>query len=178
VGHVDRRHFDPIAAYPSVAEHAGYEAKLLRMEARYVRDDGTIDVEASNINVHQAVVQYDFVRPIIPPNPRAHFTGITESLLPPSIEWLRDWDGLAVRPVKVGGLYLTATAAGDDAPSHAIPFPVCSFALLWSRAKERGAPPSTTATITYDAAGYDVRIDGTQLRLVFDQQCREVATTS
>jgi hypothetical protein len=66
----------------------------------------------------------------------------------------------------------------SDAPTHAIPPPRCGFAALWSQAKERGASPSATATITYEAAGYDLRIDGTALALAFDHECRELRSTS
>jgi len=171
---IDRRHFDPVASYASVAARAGYEAQLVRIEARYVRDDGTVDSEAAYVNAWQPVVQYDFVKPIVPPNPRARYTMLLLSLLAPHVEWLPDWNGDAVRPTMVDGLYLRASGATDEAPAGATTPPRCSFGALWALAKGRGAPSNATATITYDAAGYDVSIDGTALRLAVDHDCREV----
>jgi len=46
--------------------------------------------------------------------------------------------------------------------------PACSFARLWTEAKQRGAPAGSVAVITYDASGYEFRIDGTEVRLRFD----------
>ena len=43
----DPTRFDPVASYPAVLAFAGDGAELLEFEARYVRADGTMDLNAS-----------------------------------------------------------------------------------------------------------------------------------
>src|SRR5262245_34919173 len=58
----DVHRFDPIAAYPAVAAAAGPKARMVKLEAHYVRENGTQDLEASYVGFGD-VDQYTLLRP-------------------------------------------------------------------------------------------------------------------
>src|SRR4051812_7881088 len=55
----DAAHFDPVASYPSVLDYAGTGAKLISVNAYYVRSDGTVELNASYSPA--PYVDYEFV---------------------------------------------------------------------------------------------------------------------
>jgi hypothetical protein len=174
----DVHRFDPIAAYPAVAASAGPRARLVKLEARYVREDGTQDLEASYVGFGD-VDQYTLLRangaredPSVPVGARrqpAPFELVRVGIQKP--HWVsQSINGHKPQQKKHLGME-TRVAGSGDTKDGAVD-PGCSFAKLWTVAKEHGAPKGAVAAITYDKTGYDFRIDGTDVHLRFDASCQ------
>ncbi|MCL1636130.1 hypothetical protein M2650_16025 [Luteimonas sp. SX5] len=179
----DPRRFDPVAAYATVAAFAGNDARLTRLTARFVRSDGTLDLEADYRPSPNA--QYRFVREVAAPAdapPIGAGSGADGRWYEQvQVEVSRPWEFRSVRSIGGGGsasyqyfnrgMQRKADAPTGRAPAAAVAAPACPFARLWADAIAHGAPTSAVATIEYDARGYDFRIDGLGLALRFDPDC-------
>ncbi len=183
----DPSHFDPVVAFPKVADYAGSSKTFQALLAAYVREDGTIDLKAKYIDVDDVhVVDYVFVEwgPRSPdadfpigargpeaPQGKSMFVSITRSRLTHEDGsyfqgGMRRW---------VGEPSWTRLLPKDVHPwkySHGpMPAPRCPFAQLWAVARQRGAPAGAVAVIVYDPTGYYFRIDGNPFKLNFDANC-------
>jgi len=169
----DVRRFDPFSAFPLVAAFAGGSARLIRAGAHYVREDGTVDLEASYIPEGEHGAYYSLVRPVSANGPigaAAHFQGVAVWVRRPGFRTERSggpfqsvtWDR---------GMTLEGTWPADDYAKDVVPAPTCSLLNLWSMAKQHGASGGAVAVIVYDRAGYDFKIAGTSFHYVFDTEC-------
>lgn len=159
----DPAHFDPIAALPEVKKYAGEDVHLIDVYARYVRSDGTLDLNAK----YEPYVTYRFYRKLDAPPPDAPplgagggaqwFLPITVRLQTPEMAFLT--------------MHRYELAPTSDPPQADVPEPTCSFAALWSIAIEREAPPEAVAVIQYGSSGYSFSIEDTNIRLRFDHNC-------
>lgn len=169
--------FDPVSSYPAVAAAAGPGAHLVKLEARFVREDGTQDLEASYIG-HSAVNTYRFLRPsgkredpsvpIGARAPVAPFELVEVTIQKPHYV-SQSINGQEPQKKKHRGMALGVRSSADSKDSIAAPG--CSFTKLWAVAKQHRAPAGSVAAITYDASGYELRIDGTDVLLRFDGSC-------
>jgi hypothetical protein len=175
-GEVNR--FDPVATYPAVAAAAGAEAHLVKLEARFVREDGTQDMEASYVG-NGAVNSYTFLRastksedPSVPLGARppvAPFETVEITVQKP--HWVsQSINGGEPEQKKHRGMAVSVQSFGSSTEGR-VAAPTCAFSKLWALALERGAPKGAVAVITYDAKGYELRIDGTGFRARFDAAC-------
>ncbi len=178
----DARAFDPFAALPAVADHAGPGARLVSIEVSLVRADGTLDLKASY--TPKPSVEYTFAREVPRPGnaPPVGAGGTSNG------PWHQE---ITIRAYEPGQRRQRTTTGGDvsttvrytnkgldrtsSAPSSApvtfVEAPACSLASLWEVAKTRGAPADAVARITYDAKGYRFSITGTRVSLEFDATC-------
>jgi len=169
--------FDPIGSLSAVTAFAGSGAKLVRLEAKFVREDGTQDLEASYVG-YVSSDTYDFARPTgsavdpsVPVGARptvAPFEGIAVTIQKP--HWVsQSVNGQQPEQKKHKGMAV-GPGGGGSMKVPAGP-PVCSFKKLWAAARGHGAPAGAVAVITFDAKGYEFRIDGTPVHMQFDGQC-------
>lgn len=182
----DPRRFDPVARHGEVAAFAGSGVRLSALDARFVRSDGTLDLEAEYRPSPNA--RYDFVREVAAPaNAPPLGAGSSadgrwyEAI---EVEVSRPWEFRSVRRVGAGGsasyqyfnrgMRRQADPPSGRAPAATIAPPTCAFARLWAQAIARGAPASAVAHIRYDARGYAFDIDGTRVSLRFDNDCNPI----
>jgi len=181
----DPTRFDPVAAFPKAAAYAGPSTKFLALDANYVREDGTVDLEARYVPDSVSTIYY-----FVQPQPSSDDTDV-----PIGVRTVRrskflevfigirrtDWDHFD------GGWFhggMSRSTTNDsiiygDTQAHPVPEtfdtptppPRCSFAKLWAIARQRGAPAGAVAVIAYDSTGYRFRIDGTPFRVDFDTDC-------
>jgi hypothetical protein len=175
----DTRRFDPIAALPAVKTFAGGGAELVSIDALYVREDGTQDLEASYAGNNDSTTYHlvransekvDTTAPVGARKPKLPYEtvvvaiskphGVSQSVNggPPQSKTHK---GMEVRP------------QGPVADKKVVQAP-CSFAKLWGVAKANGAPAGAVAKIQYDATGYTFGIDGAGVTLRFDTACQLV----
>lgn len=176
--------FDPILAIPGqVSDFAGDEVKLISLEAKFVKSDGTMDLTAG----YHARADYEFVRVLDEPPADAPPVGAGGSL-----------DDLWFEPVRVSvydpGVVRHITSTGGNFSYSGnyvhkgmeidvgkpvsklskpwVDMPVCSFGSLWTLAIGKGAPKDAVATITYDENGYEFVIRDAKIDLLFDENCQ------
>lgn len=177
----DAARFDPVAAYPQVAEYAGEGALLMSISAYYVRSDGTMELTAAYSPAPH--IEYDFVRELSEPPPNAPPIGAGGANTDP---W---YEPVEVELQKPGQWYHVSSSSGDysyenkgmerDVSSavNGLPYPVaeppaCSFADLWAVALTKDAPAEAVAIIEYDAEGYEFSISGLSVNLEFGMDCK------
>ncbi|MDL1900931.1 hypothetical protein FBR02_09205 [Anaerolineae bacterium CFX9] len=173
----DPTRFDPLAALADIQAWAGADARLMEINARYVRSDGTLDLNAS-YGSSQADVEYVFFRaierPADAPPPGAPGAGVGQ--------WYEQITINAYRPGQmrqissVGGSVSVRTQVINQgmtrrvgrpttnlfpyAADEFVGYPDCSFAAIWQEMIARGAPAEGVAFITYNADGYSFNISG------------------
>lgn len=180
----DPSRFDPVASYADVAALAGPNAELTSLIVQYVRPDGTLDLNAS----YSPRALYAFYREVPAPSDKPIGAGGTASGMvyePVRVEVSRPFDLMQVRrasgiavntyPYLDLGMDPEYGSAVPNAPGVAVPPPACSLADLWKMALAQDAPSDAVATITYDQYGYQFQIDGVNLRMAFDANCKETS---
>ena len=185
----DATRFDPVASYPAVIAHAGVDAKLLSIDAQFVKSDGTMDLLAD----YDPNVDYDFYTELKDPPKDAPPVGAGSN---PEGKWYRKikvevyrpGQGRSVSQMGSGGNFsYSYTNRGmdrdtDDPVSNMsekeVPDPKCSFADLWKTAIAKGAPQGAVASITYKAdsstekPAYEFVVRDTKVDLNFDADCK------
>ncbi len=168
----DPQNFNPITSLTAAQQLAGPENPLVAMEARFVRADGSMNLEAD----YGPLVVYTFrgkghVNPDLPLGagggvPKDRFFDVRAEA--PHTVHPGDEDGNSFM-----NLGLMRMARSEPlARTEPAPQPTCSFAQLWADALKMGAPKTAVAVITYDAGGYAFRIEDTPLRIVFNGKCQ------
>jgi hypothetical protein len=173
--------FDPVSAAPRVAAFAGDGAALVRLEARFVREDGTQDLEADYVG-HATAAEYVFSRLAAtgggPPAPlgaspaRSPRDSVTVTIQRPAWVHVHRIGGGSEVEGNFKHLGMERTESGESSAADSVPLPSCSFADLWRVARRHDAPAGAVAHITYDKAGYTFTIDGTPLTIQLDMSCR------
>src|SRR5260221_548100 len=142
--------FDPVSAAARVAAFAGDGAKLVRLEARFVREDGTQNLEAEYVG-HATASEYVFSRraaiddgpaaPVGALPARSPRDSVTVTIQRPA--WVhvhRIGGGEEVEGnFKHLGMERTEGSGGSSA-ADAVSLPSCSFADLWKIARQHDAP--------------------------------------
>jgi len=146
--------FDPSASFAAMASFAGPQARLVTLRATGVGVDGTMNLPATS----GPKVEAEFVAAAIAGDPE----------LEPDAKYAV---GHAVRVLLTVGAPHGEHRGMGRAPNgratgkeRTVEPPACTFADLWTRAIELGAPRAGTATIDYDADGYAFAIDGQEVR--------------
>ena len=173
----DKTRFDPIAAYSEVAAYAGPSMRLVEMEAVGVRKDGTIDLTDRSFSPE---VEYRFQREVSPPKdaPPVGAGGGDQWILTVAITVERPGKTWHEKSTYYDGTRRTRGMMREESGPYArpiedaLPAPTCSFAEMWAVGIDRGAPPDAVATIEYDEGRYKWSIQGTQLELEFDTDCK------
>ncbi len=164
--------YDPLATWEAVRDFTGPGAQLLKINARYVRPDGTMDLEAD----YDPYVVYTFLRPRAGASkkPVGAGGGVTHDEVivrvgPPG--YLSTTRTGGARNVKMrrghdGMVEMNASAADADDLKEVVPGPTCTTQQLWASAREAGAPAEAVAIIQYGKRGYRFVID----EIDFEQQ--------
>lgn len=175
----DVRNFDPVASFEAMAAYAGPDARLVSLQAWFVRTDGTLDLEAD----YRPRVTAEFVTrateaDVAAQGPRAPGSGfavgdpLDTALDVRAPHWQHvssggsEWDekhlGMGRRP----GGKASARKFADT--------PTCPFRQLWQQAKQRGAPTDVVAIIRYDATGYTFEANGRDFKVRFAADCTPI----
>lgn len=176
----DPDNFDPISEYTMVLDYAGDDARLTRIEALFVKSDGTLDLNASYEPAPTVV--YYFYRPTrdnnapagTAPSDAIWHSQVTITISQP-FAWSvatqdSDQDGFSMM-LNLGmdrDRYVEVLAVAPPT----LETPRCSFADFWDTAIETSeADSNAVATIIYDQTGYHFLIQGTTVNLLFDNNC-------
>jgi hypothetical protein len=164
----DPSRFNPIAAFPAVADFAGREYQLYRIDIQYVRSDGTIDTFAD----YYPYVNYYFLREVRPANARPIGAGgNVEGVQYEVVEVEISRPGFRRRYTNLGMNRDVQSLTGYK-PGGVIRNPQCTMAELWQVALTRDAPESAVAVVRYDDNGYHFQIYDTGIDLQFDDLCQ------
>jgi len=180
----DPARFDPVAGLGTIQSYAGAGVRLLGFEARFVRDDGTLDLTATYRP--GPTVEYRFARSLPgPPNdPPPLGTGRRADdqwYEPITVKVSKPWEFRSVSRSSGGtrsryqyfNLGMTR-AAGRPQAGPQLAFaaaPSCALRDFWKAAADRGAPLGAVAVIRYDPTGYIFQIQGTKVLLAFGADC-------
>lgn len=176
--------FDPIAVFGEIEAYASgenAEALLVSLEARYVRSDGTLDLNAS----YKPRVTWKFILPVPPPAdaPPIGAGGAVDA---------RYFQNITVEAYTPGQMRHVETISGGVSTSYTYrhlglervegsvtsrreqtnPAPQCHFSELWEYALTQEVPADAVAIITYDRNGYEFRIGDIGVRILFDMDCK------
>src|SRR5258708_31770528 len=165
--------YDPIASYPQIVQFAGGNPKLLSIDMKFVKADGTLDLTAD----YGAEVYYYFAHVLdrSPTNASPLGAGgnpggtyaeaITVHLVKPGMRNYRrdNYYDYAISSLTLSASPLTQTIL--DPPS-------CPLKQLWDAAIKHDAPANSVAHIEYGDYGYTFSIEGTQIHLEFDPNCQ------
>ncbi|RPJ09771.1 MAG: hypothetical protein EHM28_00555 [Spirochaetaceae bacterium] len=193
-GRVDA--FDPVACLDAVATYAGKDVLLVELYAKYVRPDGTLNLQAE----YKPDVRYRFFGTGKPanatPEPKKPDLPLGVPRMDAPREVIPYWEYTSVYIENPH--WEEYTINGDDAQKwhggmtqvfggktedyaeieklravcSALP-PVLSFGIIWKRAIEAGAPSGdVVANIEYKAGVYRFYIDGTKYEYYFDEDGR------
>ena len=174
-----RTSFDPIAAYPKVAKLAGAGARLKKIEARYVRSDGTMNLDSSD---YESSVRYTFTRKYsgdeksAPPGtggPRGDYEIVEVVIIKPRTYTKSRGGGCSSRSTKeqlTPYMWRRAFRSPEKGPDVAPP--QCTFSQLWKKAAGKGMPRNGVAIIEYTRHGYRFSMQGQSQKIHFDPQCQ------
>ncbi len=169
----DAAKYDPIASYPQIVQFAGSNLKLLSVDMKDVKADGTLDLTAD----YGAEVYYYFAHVLDNSPTKAaplgaggnpggtEAEGITVHLGKPGMKnYSRDnYYDYGMSSLTLSASPLTQTIVDP---------PGCSLKQLWETAIKQDAPATAVAHIEYGSYGYTFSIDGTPLNLQFDPNCQ------
>ncbi len=169
----DAAKYDPIASYPQIVQFAGGSPKLLSIDMKFVKADGTLDLTAD----YGAEVYYYFAHVLnsSPTNTAPLGAGgkpggtyaerITVHLVKPGMKnYSRDnFYDYGMSSLTLSASPLTQTIVDP---------PRCTLKQLWDAAIKQDAPANAVAHIEYGSYGYTFSIDGTQIHLQFDPNCQ------
>ncbi len=174
----DLTRFDPVARAPAMRGRVGAGYALQRLQAFGVRLDGTVNMKEERF---EPKVDYSFVRAEGPPADQPPL-GAGGSI---AREWHRDAHVDVSRPgghetwqngSQHGGVILRGVLKSEGSPSpgaasHIAGDPRCPLSKLWDLARTAGAPADAVAAVDYDDTGYELTIQGTQVRVRLDADC-------
>jgi hypothetical protein len=187
----DPKTFDPVASLPTVKAHAGPTAKLVSIDASYVKSDGTLDLTVTK--PYSPEVTYNFFAAATDENREAPPLGAG------GVEggfWYKSIDVDVYEP----GQWRHVTSMGSGGSSEysyqnkgmdkdegsviygkpvEITEPKCSFKDLWAAVIEKGAPKDAVADIEYNLRydgkpRYTFDISGTDYDYDFGEDCKMI----
>lgn len=177
----DTKNLDPFAALGEVRQRAGKNARLISIEASYVRSDGTMNLEATYKPAPR--ISYKFQVPLDKGPKDAPPIGAGRG---PNDVWVQDVTVECYEPgqrrhvTRIGGgsrseynyinegMDIDRGSPSMRALAEDLGHPKMSPAALWKIAIEKGASKDAVATINYDKDGYEFYISGTKVRFECD----------
>lgn len=161
--------FNPIAQYEAVHNHAGDDSRLIGFTARLVRHDGTLDLTADN----SPTVTYEFYISRNTNNTDGFNYQLVYVELSRPFEWITAYTrGTDIDTyINLGMDRNQEIETRQSAIVEALP-PSCPLEDFWALAIEGyNANIDDFAIVTYDASGYVFLIEGTPIRLNFNEAC-------
>ena len=176
------KNFDPFAGIEEVRAKVSPKAKLVSVQASFVRSDGTMDLTATYRPAPRVTYEFDVVLDKAPaeappvgagrgtndvwvqhvrvdcyePGQRRHVKRISGSS---SAEYDYINEGMDV----------DRGTPGMTKPPTDIGSPKLTTANIWKLALAAGAPKDAVAQIEFDQNGYELSISGTSINLQFDK---------
>ena len=168
----DAAKFDPIASYADIAKFAGDNVQIERIDMKFVKSDGTLDLTAS----YGAEVDYRFVH--ILDNAPDNAAPLGAGGKPGGTYAERIYVTLA-KPGQAGSAkdqWYNFGMSRQVIPAQLLTeptaqLPACSAKQLWDAAIKNDAPANAVATIDYRSDGYTFDIKDTSVHLHFDTSC-------
>jgi hypothetical protein len=116
----DPRAFDAVAVLPEVDAFAGDDAKLVSIEAEYVRPDGTADTRASYVDRSDRVAVYRFIVPFEPPATPKRDASVPLGVGPGPTQWpeLEGIEVEIVRPYWVNSVVVSGNTRSESVDKH------------------------------------------------------------
>ncbi len=169
--------FNFTRALPKVEAYAGQDASLVKIEAYYVRSDGTMDLTAD----YRPRLNYTFVRkraegsedgPIGTGQRQRAYEVIEVEVREPG--WLNiNSGGRSNSTERHKGMNRRISESGEDVWKARTPPPKCDVKEVWAKAiKKVKAPKNAVAIITYERGGYQFSIHDVDINVVFDKKCK------
>jgi hypothetical protein len=195
--------FDALAVLPEVTEFAGDGVKLVSIEARFVRPDGTTDTTAPYVG-SSIYAYYRFLQPLksnkrdplIPlgavptmpdhqklevslSSPRAVDKNLVKSRdffdgKASSWPYSRGSEGLSVWSLGMERIFGHRFNSKDLGSSRIVGRPTFTMKSIWQKAIAAGFPTSAIATIFYYDKGIVIEIPDTQYKLTLDHDLQQV----
>ncbi len=173
----DLNAYDPIASLADVAVFAGEDAKLLRMNIKHVRRDGTMDLEAD----YSPIADYDFVVPTERPESAPPSGADSQWWIPVGVKVGNPGKTARTFSVDGGGVqdyqYVNKGMVREALPAKTarynefVPMPYCTLKEMWDVAVEKGAAEEAVATIVYDKDDISFRIQEAGFWIKFNTDC-------
>jgi hypothetical protein len=184
----DRASFRPVENYYKVARLAGSRVEVRRIDARFVRSDGTLNLDADG----EPMVEYHFVRKrkkwrtkMKNTSKRRRRRRRTNTNLNRRnrtkykyqlVKLTLKKSGKETGSGGCGGSaqvtpYISRSKTRIEEKGCVAKSPSCRFSDLWEKAAKAGMPTDAPATIIYTCKGYDFSIPGKKETLHFDTSC-------
>lgn len=183
----DPKNYRPLEQLAAVTAYAGDGALLQGVSIRYIRKDGTVNLEADN---YAPSVEYDFIRRLAEPPEDAPPIGAGTSVK-------GDWvEPIQIEVIKPGGRrYVRRTGGGVSSSysyihhgmqretskatqvenPHAITLPSCSLSELWDKAVDGNMSLNdAVANIEIKEDGITFTISGASVYRAFTKDCQVV----
>ena len=174
----DSARFDPQGSLSTVSTFAGPGAVLTSYMLRFVKPDGTMDLDTETYMAHAG---YDFVAPAesdpAKPVGAGGFAGpgvrdVTVAIWRPG-QFRRVQTGSSRHDYRHRGM---ERRPGEPRPGTVpvVASPTCKPRDLWATAVTKGAPPNAVAMLSWTGSTgeYSFSIDNTPTRLRFDASCK------
>ncbi len=175
----DPAHFDTFAAYPQIVAFVGGDVAVHSMEIRYIRADGTMDLDATYSPAPTA--KYEFIQTMATPPTNNAPVGAGGG----SSDWYQtvkvtiEHPGATTHIKSSANSFFFTNKGMESETSHPEnnefanrhPTPTCAFTKLWSDAITKGAPRDGVATISYDGGGYSFSMGDIDFYMQFDMKC-------
>jgi hypothetical protein len=116
----DPRAFDAVAVLAEVTAFAGPGARLVSIEAEYVRSDGTVDTRASYVDRSATFVTYRFIAPYAGPPPPPRDKSVPLGAGPPPAT-TPEYVGVEVeivRPHLVHSVHISGGSTSESTDKH------------------------------------------------------------
>lgn len=178
----DPKHFDPFVGIEEVRERIGAKARLVKVDASFVRSDGTMDLTAKYKPAPRVTYEFDVPLDKAPDN--APPVGAGRG---PNDVWIQHvrvdvyepGQGRSVTRISGGsrtqyqyrneGMDVDRGTPTMGKLKDDIGEPKLSTQELWKAGLAKGAPQDAVATITFDEDGYEFSVTGVDARLEFDR---------
>ena len=173
----DMAQYAPYEVLPEVAAFACPDAELTEIMVRFVRLDGTMDLNAK----YQPYAAYSFLCPAVP-DPDLPVgaggggtlrTSIVRVGAPGFFEQTKTGGAGPNTKIRVkhrGMVEMDTKTADAEDREEVVPPPTCSPKELWE--KVEGLPVNAVAVINYDDHGYNFSVEDTEIRQNFDFNCK------
>ncbi len=177
------RAFDAFAALPEIRAKVGEKAVLMEVDARFVKSDGTLDLNAAYKPAPNA--NYTFVLPLDEAPKGAPPIGAGRR---PGDIWTQRVTVQVYEPgqtrhvTRIGGgssteynyrnegMDINRGAATMGNLDRALPEPRLNAKEMWKVALEKGADKDAVANIEYDSNGYSFQISALKVFLYWDME--------
>lgn len=178
----DAKRFDPFAAIPEIRERAGAGARLVEVDASFVRSDGTMDLTATYKPAPRVTYKFEVPSDKGPENAPPIGAGRSPGdvwIVEVEVDVYEPGQRRSVTRISGGsksqyqymneGMDIDRSTPRMGKLKEDIGTPKVTTADLWKQGAAKGAPRDAVATITFDADGYEFRVTGIDADVELDR---------